>query len=223
MPEITFTDHYDIDFPDGSFVFDVEEYFRELTALKEKYAGRISVKIGVELGLKTTIQEKIDALLENHPFDYVIGSIHLIDDKDPYERAKFDMTDEAFYRSYFETGLECLRVCSGFQTFGHLDYVVRYGYRKDRAYSYAANADVLDAILEELIRRDIALEINTAGLRKGLAYPHPYPDVLRRYRALGGRRLAIGSDAHTAEDVGKGFPEALAYIQAYGFTEKDLI
>lgn len=222
MPEITFTDHYDIDFPDGLFVFDADAYFRELTALKEKYAAQIRVKIGVELGLKTDISGKIKAFLDKYPFEYVIGSIHLVDNMDPYERRRFDMPDEAFYRKYFETGLECLRACSGFDVFGHLDYVVRYGYHRDETYSYAANADVLDEILKELVRRGIALEINTAGLRKGLKYVHPYPDVLRRYKELGGRKLSLGSDAHTAEDVGAGFAEALSYIREYGFSEADL-
>ena len=222
MKEITFTDHYDMDFPDGRFLFDPDAYFRDLQALKQKYAGQIEVQIGVELGLKPDLNEKIRALLAAYPFDYVIGSIHLMDEKDPYERHLFDMSDEAFYRMYFETALTCLKACSGFQTFGHLDYVVRYGYEKDRTYSVAANADVIDAILLELIRRGIALEINTAGLRKGLAYPHPYPDVMRRFRELGGTRLALGSDAHQAEDIGAGFETALSYLRSFGFGEENL-
>ncbi len=221
MPSLTFTDHYDIDFPNGGFLFDVEGYFRELGALKEKYADRIDVKIGIELGLKPDNNHKIQALLARYPFEYKIGSIHLIGDLDPYERHLFDMPDEEFYRKYFEIGLASLRACGGFDTFGHLDYVVRYGYQKDAEYSYRKYADVIDEILKELIRRDIALEINTAGLRKGLKYAHPYPDVLKRYRELGGRRLAIGSDAHIASDIGAGFPEALACVEALGFTQED--
>ena len=219
MPSLTFTDHYDMDFPDGRFVFDVDAYFTELGMLKEKYADRIDVRIGVELGLKPELADRIQALLLKYPFDYSIGSIHVMGGRDPYERHLYDMTDAAFYRMYFETALECLKVCRGFDTFGHLDYVVRYGYEKDAAYLPEEYADLIDSILEELIRQDIALEINTAGLRKGLKYAHPYPYVLRRYRQLGGRRLAIGSDAHTAADIGAGFMEALQYAAEFGFTE----
>ena len=223
MKDIWFTDHYDIDFPDGTFVFDVDEYFRQLTRLKENYADRIRVHIGVELGLKKDINDKIQSLISKYPFEYKIGSVHLVDNKDPYERELFDMPDAEFYRGYFETALECLDACTGFDTFGHLDYVVRYGYEKDRTYSYRENADVIDAILTRLIRRDIALEVNTAGLRKGLKYAHPYPEILNRYKELGGRKLALGSDAHRAQDIGAGFGETLAILNSFKIDHMEII
>ncbi len=217
MEDIWFTDHYDIDFPGGGFSFDADRYFKELYELKEKYSDKISVHIGVELGLKKDINDKIQALINKYPFEYRIGSVHLMDDKDPYEREKFDMTDREFYRRYFETALDCLENCTGFDTFGHIDYVVRYGYEKDRAYSYSENADIIDEILKHLIKNNIALEVNTAGLRKGLKYVHPYPEILKRYRELGGENIVMGSDAHKAEDIGADFDRTLLYLHDFGF------
>ncbi len=223
MKDVYITDHYDIDFPDRLFWLDVDRYFEELSKLKDRYAGIIGVHIGVELGLKADISDKIDALLKAYPFEYVIGSIHLMDGKDPYCRDLFDMDDEEYYRLFFRESLDSIRACGGFDTFGHLDFAVRYGYGRDKDYQYERYAELIDGILKEIIKKDAALEINTAGARKGLGYFHPYPDVLKRYREMGGRKLAAGSDAHSADAVGYGFTEILGYIGRFGFGKDDLI
>ena len=174
---------------------------------------------GVELGLQPHLAGtgRIEQLAEEGGFDYVIGSIHLVDGIDPYTREDLDMTDEELYTRYFEQTLECVQHISGFQSLGHLDYAVRYGYEKDKYYSYEKYRDVLDAILETLIRRDIALEVNTAGYRKGLGFPNPHPDVLWRYRDLGGEKITIGSDAHVPGDVGADFKKTGELLQAIGY------
>ena len=94
---------------------------------------------------------------------------------------------------------------------------MRYGYEKDRFYSYEKFRDVLDEILSCLISRDIALEVNTAGFRKGLGFPNPHPDILWRYRDLGGEKVTIGSDAHMPQHVGADFKAAAELLQALGF------
>ena len=225
MKDLYITDHYDMDFPDGLFMFDPNEYFKVLSELKEAYKDQIQLHIGVELGLKTGIASKLKKFLGDWPFEFAIGSIHLIDDKDPYERELFDMDDDHFYRRYFDATLEALRACREvpIDTFGHLDYIVRYGYEKDKAYSYEKYSDIIDEILKEIISRNIALEVNTSGIRKGLGFAHPYPEVLKRYRQLGGKRLTIGSDAHTAEDIGSDFEETLACLKKLSFSDTNFI
>ncbi len=223
IEDVYITDHYDIDFPGGLFLFDVDKYFEELTKLKKKYAGTINVHIGVELGLKADIGDKIDALLAAYPFEYVIGSTHLMDEKDPYYRDIFDMDDESYFRLFFQNTLDSIRACRGFDTFGHFDFAVRYGYEKDKYYRYELYEELIDDILKEIIKKDAALEINTASVRKGLKYFHPYPCILKRYKELGGKKLAAGSDAHTADEVGSGLVDIPEYIGGFGFSLDDLI
>lgn len=223
MKEIYITDHFDIDYPGDGFRFDPESYFETLNRLKDSYKDRIKLHIGVEVSMNENIKEQVAELLEKYPWEYSIGSTHIVNGKDPYLRELFDMDDRAYYRSCFEASLSGIRSCGGFDTFGHLDYAVRYGYTKDASYDYEDSADVLDEILKELIRRDIALEINTAALRKGLKYVHPYPEVLRRYKEFGGKKLAMGSDAHRAEDIGYMFDETLKYLQKFGFSEENFV
>ena len=219
MPLICFTDHHDMDFPDGEFQLDVPAYQQQMASLAAEYASRIEVLCGVELGLLPYLgkERRIERFAEAGQFDYVIGSIHIIDGKDPYYRQDFEETDEELYRLYFEQTLESIQENSGFQALGHLDYIVRYGYEKDRFYSYEKYRDVLDEILSCLISRDIALEVNTAGFRKGLGFPNPHPDILWRYRDLGGEKVTIGSDAHMPQHVGADFKAAAELLQALGF------
>ena len=78
LDEICFTDHRDFDYPIDTFDLDTDAYFMELSALKNEYVDRITIKIGVEVGLDTDHIDEINAFVAQCPFDYVIGSIHVI-------------------------------------------------------------------------------------------------------------------------------------------------
>ena len=49
LDEICFTDHRDFDYPIDTFDLDTDAYFMELSALKNEYVDRITIKIGVEV------------------------------------------------------------------------------------------------------------------------------------------------------------------------------
>jgi histidinol-phosphatase (PHP family) len=74
-------------------------------------------------------------------------------------------------------------------------------------------------ILKEIIRKDIPLEINTSGI--GNFYGEYMPDaaVLRLYADLGGRYMALGSDAHASQYIGNAFGEAGALLRSLGLRE----
>ena len=75
----------------------------------------------------------------------------------------------------------------------------------------------IDEILKEIISRDIALELNTGGLRKGVDFVHPHAYIMGRYKELGGKYLSTGSDAHFADHVGAGLGEAAKLMRSFGF------
>ena len=102
---------------------------------------------------------------------------------------------------------------------GHLDYVVRYGPNRNRKFTYKDYADVIDPILEVLIRKDKALEVNTGGFKYGLGHPNPHEDIIRRYKELGGKLITVGSDAHAPEHVGFEFARTAEILKSCGFRE----
>ena len=219
MDTICITDHQDYGLAKpGYFQVDPEAYWEKMEQVRDAYRDRIRILTGIEIGMHMDYRKEIDAFIHAYPFDFILGSVHLVDGIDPYDRALYPGTDDVMYRHYFEQTLECVRHIDGFQSLGHLDYVVRYGYDRD-VYSYEKYADVIDEILKELIARGIALEVNTGGYKSGIGYPNPHPDVLRRYRELGGERITLGADAHNPAYIGYEFARAEKVIRDAGFRE----
>lgn len=221
LPLVCFTDHIDWDYPVEDLIFDFDRraYFAEITRLRKKYAGRIRILGGVELGLQPHLKSRYQTLLKETPFDFVIGSQHLVNGMDPWYPETFEgRSASEIYRAYFEDTLDGLKAFHEFDSMGHLDYIVRYGPKNEAAYSYKAYADIIDEILKMLIRCNIALELNTCGLRKQLGAPNPHPDILKRYHDLGGTLVTVGSDAHRPAQLGYAFDRVKGILKSCGFT-----
>lgn len=230
LKTICFTDHFDKDDLEWGEegIFDVDAYFVEMQKLQEEYAGKLNIRIGIELGLRTYLKDYYEELTKKYPFDFVIGSVHNVPYKkdaegnilytDPAAEKLFtDRTDKEAYRLMMETTLENVRTSDCFQTLGHLDYVVRYGKSREKEYSYTDYADIIDEILKLLIEKEKGLEVNSAGLKYGLPFAHPHPDVLNRYRELGGEIITIGADAHKPEHIAYDFAKAEEILKSCGF------
>ena len=230
LKTICFTDHFDKDDLEWGEegIFDVDAYFVEMQKLQEEYAGKLNIRIGIELGLRTYLKDYYEELTKKYPFDFVIGSVHNVPYKkdaegnilytDPAAEKLFtDRTDKEAYRLMMETTLENVRTSDCFQTLGHLDYVVRYGKSREKEYSYTDYADIIDEILKLLIEKEKGLEVNSAGLKYGLPFAHPHPDVLKRYRELGGEIITVGADAHAPEHVGFAFEKVPQILKDAGF------
>lgn len=230
LKTICFTDHFDKDDLEWGEegIFDVDAYFVEMQKLQEEYAGKLNIRIGIELGLRTYLKDYYEELTKKYPFDFVIGSVHNVPYKkdaegnilytDPAAEKLFtDRTDKEAYRLMMETTLENVRTSECFQTLGHLDYVVRYGKSREKEYSYTDYADIIDEILKLLIEKEKGLEVNSAGLKYGLPFAHPHPDVLKHYRELGGEIITIGADAHKPEHIAYDFAKAEEILKSCGF------
>lgn len=221
LKTITFTEHNDFNFPSdppGIFELNGDSFLFDLLKYREQYMGQIEVLFGTEIGLQKDCMRQNIKFTKDYDFDYVIGSIHLINGKDPYDPSYFSgRTDEECYREYFETVADNLRSFSNFDALGHLDYIVRYGATKDQHYSYSQYADLIDPILKSLIEREKSLEINTGGLAHGLKDVNPCFDIVKRYHDLGGELITVGSDAHDISRIGFGFDRAYDILKECGF------
>lgn len=213
---ICITEHMDMDYPTGEFMLDTAPYMAEVMRLREKYAGQIELLFGVELGLMDYLAPRLYDYAKNYPFDFIIGSSHLVNGMDPYYPEYFDkLGDHNGILRYFESILANISAFDDFDVYGHLDYVVRYSH--ERNYNPAAFWDILDEILKKLISMGKGIELNTAGLKYGLGWAHPNPKLLSRYRELGGEIITIGSDAHQCGHIGYRFDDASLILQHSGF------
>ena len=228
LKKYCFTDHMDYQYPHpsfGSFTFDTAEYFLTLTKLKERYANQIEILIGIELGLrnepdiKQDIYSQYKTLTSQYPFDFVLGSTHVLEHYDPYykefwtERSAFDGIS-----AYFESITHNAKFYDMFQICGHLDYIVRYIPDAKKEYDVSDYKDVIDEMLKTIIENGKGIECNTSGYKYGLAVPHPKIEILKRYRELGGELITIGSDAHKTEHIAYEFQKAHKILKELGFS-----
>lgn len=223
LNHICFTEHYDPDFvykpgQEEIFTLNTDSYLYELLQMKSKYAEQIKILFGVELGLQPHIKKELAVYSKSHDFDFIIGSCHLCNRKDPYDPSFFEgRSEDEAHHEYFQSVLDTIKKTPYFDVFGHLDYVVRYGPTKNDQYTYAKHKDVIDEILSFLIEEEKGLELNTGGFRHGLNDANPCIDILKRYRELGGEIITIGSDAHEPADVASNFDKATEILTACGF------
>ena len=220
MTSLCVTDHHDYDVDSViDFTLPTDKYFNTMSALREEYKDRIDLRIGIELGLQPHLKKYYHELLSSHPFDFVIGSTHFINRKDPAYPEFFEgRGEQEAYLQYFQATLDNVKNLNTYDVAGHIDYIVRYGPNKAAYYSYEAYRDILDQILRAVIERGKGIECNTAGLRKGIGQPNPCDRILMRYRELGGEIITIGSDAHIPEDIGADFQAARELLKQCGFS-----
>lgn len=224
LTTMCFTDHNDFGYldsdegPGTDYVLNTDAYLYDLLRCKEKYADRIRILFGVELGLQTEFFRQNAVFAKSHEFDFIIASSHLCHGQDPYYPSFFEgRTDEEAYREYFTSILENIKKFKNFDVYGHLDYVVRYGTNMDRDYSYEKYKDIFDPILELLIENGKGLEVNTGGIKKGMRDLHPCMDILKRYREMGGEIITVGSDSHNTQHIAEYFDRACDVLKECGF------
>lgn len=223
--EMCFTEHMDLDYPvtaetpAGYFEVNTDSYLFELLGYRQKYADRIKIRFGIELGMQPHLAAQNMRYANAYDFDFIIASTHVVRHADPYYPYYFEgRSDEEAYRDYFVETLANMKAFSDFDVYGHIDYVIRYGAAKDRDYCYEKYQDLFEQMIHLLLTGEKGIEINTGGLRKGLREAHPCTQFLRRYREMGGEIITVGSDAHNPDDIGSDFDRAAQILKDCGFS-----
>ncbi|MDO4943171.1 MAG: histidinol-phosphatase HisJ family protein [Lachnospiraceae bacterium] len=224
LKAICMTEHLDYDYPDNpehlSFLLDFDAYKEKLFYLKEKYADQIELLFGIEMGLMDYLGTRYKKVADAYPFDFIIGSSHLVNGIDPYEPEYF--REHGVFKGmqlYFESILNNIESCTelDYQVYGHLDYAIRYAPDKNTSFRFSDYQDIIEEILKRLIRKDKGIEVNSTGLRYGLGQPNPHFDILKCYHDMGGEILTIGSDAHKPEHMAYAFDEISTILRRAGF------
>lgn len=199
-----------------------EAYAQASREAVDAFAGRIEVLRGFETEVVPTASYVADMqqLREQHGFDYVVGSVHWIDETpidlsaELFEEvaARLGGVEALFVRYYASVAemVERLRP----EVVGHFDLPRLYS-----ADHEAHEASVVRAAAEDALRVIVEIgsfvEVNTAGYRKGLGGPYPAPWVIERASELG-IAFTFGDDSHHVDHVAANLERARAYLLAYG-------
>ncbi len=222
LKEIGFADHFPLELigyePRSQVTMmaaELDEYIKDVELVKHN-SKNVVVKLGVEVDYFPGKEKVIEKLLLDHNFDYVIGSIHFLDDWDfthpSYANDYKNKNLEDIYYRYFD--LVKMAVGSGlFDYIGHIDIVKKFGYQPDIDFS-----DLYRDLARLLRIKKTGLELNTAGKDAPVGSFYPAGELLEI--ALDeGVDLTLGSDAHSPEQVARYFPEAIAQLSALGCSE----
>lgn len=211
---VVFTEHFDfgVTNEDGEFTFDPAAYMREYKNLRGA-----NCRLGVEVGLRKSARAVNEKFLARADFDFVIGSIHLVDDFDIYYPEFYaDKSKSVAYEKYFGQMAAEVEVAN-FDALGHIDYICRAAPYDNPEIDYPTFAAQIDAVLKILVEREKILELNTRRFDNARAVRELVP-VYRKYRELGGQFVTIGSDAHRVSAVGNYFNRALEFVRELNLT-----
>ena len=192
-------------------LFDLEAYSREYDELE---IPGLTIRRGVEYGLYEDNQERIHRELRQRDYDFVLGSIHFVDDIDVYFQEYWQgKTLWQAQRRYFETMLNCVRLHEEFDVLSHMTYLHKgAGSPVKTPLPYEDHREIIDEILRILAAKGKGLELNTSGMDRCGGFL-PTPDYFRRFKELGGEIVTIGSDAHQANRVGQYSREACQVLK----------
>lgn len=158
-------------------------YVEEVLETRDRYRGRIKVLLGIEADYHGPTQAEREAMLEKYPFDYIIGSVHVLGDwifDSPLDVDRYDDLDlDEFYLEYL--GEVRAMVESGvYDIVGHPDLAKKFDKRPtiDLAPTYRA-------LLGAMKERGTCYEVNTAGLRWPVKEIYPEPAFVRLAAGLG--------------------------------------
>ena len=218
---IGFSDHSDTPC-DQSYCMKVPqypEYFATVRSLKEKYADRIDVLLGLELDYYSKIKRE--------DYDYIIGSVHYICQADGYCHPidhsleqqrdciammcggeRLDMA-----KRYYDLLVRHIEKCRP-DVVGHFDVITKFGLFDDRNPVYEQTA--IEA-LDEVLKYCPVIEMNTGAIsRKKRDLPYPADFLLRRILEKGGE-VILSSDSHAADTLDCFFPESVEILRGIGY------
>jgi histidinol-phosphatase (PHP family) len=198
----------------GMAEWELDFYIDDVQRCRSQYAADITIRLSAEADFIPGHERELEAILRGYDWDYVIGSVHFIDDWG-FDDARYvdrylywDM--DALYARYFElvgasaeTGL--------FDTMGHIDLVKKFGHRPTSRQSPA-----YARLAARFARAGVCVEVNTAGLRKRVGEMYPHPDLLEACHAAG-VPVTLGSDAHAPTEVAADLASASQLMRHAGY------
>lgn len=171
----------------------------EYKALIDEIRSRdypIKVNFGLEICWFEQHEEYIRSLVSDGYFDYLIGSVHWIDNW-TFNQRKYQWLGKdvnKLYRRYYELS-NSLISSDIFDIIAHPDLI-----RCHSLYPTFDLADTYKELCDNAIKHNVAIEMNTS---KSLGINPQFLSIAKD----SGVRFSTGSDAHRPEDVGRGIKQ----------------
>ena len=190
----------------------------DLAAFQEarELSQDVELRLGIEIDFVPGQEERMDHDATALPYDYVIGSVHRVDNEEVdhpdhqeiYEKWETYDLYEAYYRNVREAALS-----GRFEILGHPDLIKIFRKFPDRDIT-----PMLEETADAIAESGIAVDVNAAGLRKPIGEIYPSKDFLQMLHRRG-VPIILSSDAHAADQVAAGYDKSLKLVHEVGYRE----
>ncbi len=219
LTEIGFSDHSPMrqdNFDEWRMNFDrLAEYVEKVTQARRDHPG-LTIRLALEVDYLPGQEDWIHELARLHPWDYFIGSVHYVSDSwaidNPDKLVEWKKRDPFEVWSVYFDWLTRAAESGLFEIIGHADLPKKFG-----IYPKQDCTPLFERFLAAAARKGVAIELNTAGLRKDCREIYPSPQIVRLARERG-VAITFGSDAHKPGEVGLNFTEAIQLARSSGYT-----
>lgn len=216
---LTITDHCECNaYVSQEYDRSIRQSYFEARKAAAVFGNRVHIYAGVEIGQPMQDKAAAQDVLETCDFDFALASVHNLKNNEDFYYMNYDKEDiNDLLNRYFDEMLETIE-WGKFDSLAHLTYPWRYIVGENGiSVDDSLYTDRIDEVLNALIQKGKALEVNTSGLRQKLGKTLPGEEILKRYHALGGKLITLGSDAHRWADVGGGIEQGLSLLSRIGF------
>ncbi|PLT27645.1 histidinol-phosphatase HisJ family protein [Peribacillus deserti] len=221
--EIAFTEHLDYFYPNSEFIweFDYIQYAQRVDALRKQFEHKLTILKAVEVGMHPSTYKRSKKFTDDHEFDFIIGSVHIVEDLDLHNGDYFkgkNLKDSL--ETYFKIVHNYVKDYQDFNVLGHLTLIKRYLHFVKSSWNqveWEHYFDIVEEIFKILIESGRGIEINLSGFRYRLDCTLPNLPFVKLYKDLGGEIITIGTDAHTKHFVGNHLDTGYGILKEAGF------
>jgi histidinol-phosphatase (PHP family) len=174
------------------------------------------IKLALEVDYLPGYEDWIRDLAARHPWDYFIGAVHYVSESwaldNPAKLSEWKNRDPfEVWTAYFER-LTMAAESGLFDIIAHADLCKKFAF-----YPKQDCTHLFKRFLEAAKHSGVAMELNTAGLRKDCKEIYPSPHIVQMAKEIG-VPITFASDAHAPHEVGMNFAEAIQLARSAGYT-----
>jgi histidinol-phosphatase (PHP family) len=224
IDEVAFTTHLIISGPDvehGLSPHTISEYLDEIATAQETTS--VKLRAGLEVDYFPEKERYTERILEEHPLDYVLGSLHYIRGIDIGSRRQsprffsgrpIQESLDIYYEDWrkgVESGL--------FDVMAHPDYFRKYlPLTHPQPITWEEYGTTVYDAIDSLKSYGVGVEVNASGWRHGIKDVYPIRGFMEAVREAGIDKVAVGSDCHRVHDLGVNTVKAVRRLEEVGYS-----
>lgn len=197
-------------------------YMKECRRLQDKYRDAITIFAAMEIETYSGYEEFVPFLVERFQPDYLVGSVHFVDDMGfDYSARQYGETAAAIgsldtmYEHYFDIQYDMIKRVKP-AVVGHFDLIRIFDEDYIARLQKPSIAEKVERNLQLIKELDLIMDFNLRSLLKGAAEPYITNHILNRALELD-IAIAPGDDSHGISNVGLNMEKGLEILQHKGY------